>query len=231
MLIAMCFTYNSGNYIYFGFPYLTFKQEYECRHDASALFTDCDIEEVICPAREQSLADFEYRVNIDADYYLNNWFVEMDLMCESKVRTNIMVSARYIAFGIAGALLFAVPDRWGRKKSLLLAATVNTMTQFAIIFVPIYELRLLGHIFMGLVMLKQAVPFVWGAELLPPSRGTISSVCLTSFDAMTLLISCLYYMFISREVVPLLLTTTVLAAAALLFLFAFVPESPQWLLS
>ena len=123
----MCFTYNSGNYIYFGFPYLTFKQEYECRHDASAPFIDCDIEEVICPAREQSLADFEYRVNIDADYYLNNWFVEMDLMCESKVRTNIMVSARYIAFGIAGALLFAVPDRWGRKKSLLLAATVNTM--------------------------------------------------------------------------------------------------------
>ena len=52
----------------------------------------------------------------------------MDLMCESKARTNLMLSARYIAFGISGALMYTVPDRWGRRKSLLIAATANTIT-------------------------------------------------------------------------------------------------------
>ena len=67
-------------------------------------------------------------MNTKSASYLNNWFVEMDLMCESKTRTNLMISARYIAFGLAGALLYSVPDSWGRRKSLILSAAVNTIT-------------------------------------------------------------------------------------------------------
>ena len=44
----------------------------------------------------------------------------MDLVCESPVRTNLMVTARYIAYGSAGLLFFPLPDKFGRRKILLI---------------------------------------------------------------------------------------------------------------
>ena len=142
-----------------------------------------------------------------------------------------MVSARYVAFGIAGILFNSVPDRWGRRKSLLVAATVNTLAQLLLITVPIYEVRFFCHILMGLVMLKQSVPFVWSSELMPPKNSAITAVTLTGFDASTLLISCVYYFMVSREWLPLMLGTTIMSAIALVITYICIPESPKWLLA
>ena len=75
-------------------------------------------------------------------------------------------------------------------------------------------------------MLKQSVPMVWSPELMPPARSALAQVSIVGFDAATILISCVYYLLISREWLPLMLTTTGLSAAALLFTYVYVPESP-----
>ena len=44
----------------------------------------------------------------------------MDLVCANKYRTNFMQSAHYIAFGVSGLTLFALPELIGRRKSMIL---------------------------------------------------------------------------------------------------------------
>ena len=62
---------------------------------------------------------FEYQVDKSYEYYLNNWYVEMDLMCESPTAISFMYMQYFIG-AMAGGLLSALPDRIGRKKSVIL---------------------------------------------------------------------------------------------------------------
>lgn len=81
---------------------------------------------MICPTLEQepSLSNFEYRVDTSYEYYIDNWYAEMDLVCANMVAINFMVSARYIAYGVAGLFLFAVPDHYGRKWTIAVTSLI-----------------------------------------------------------------------------------------------------------
>ena len=155
----------------------------------------------------------------------------MDLVCEDPRRTNLQVSARYAAYGAAGLLFFALPDKLGRRKTLLVTWAIQTVAQFVMIFVPVYEARLASFIVFGLCMLKQSVPYVWGAEIVPPGRTVVTSVAITSSDSSTMLWTGFYYLVISRDWFPLCITMTILQTIALFWAIAFIPESPQWLLT
>ena len=188
---------------------------------------------MICPTLEQqnSPAGFEYRVDKSYDYYLENWYSEMDLVCANMVAINFMVSARYIAYGVAGLFLFAMPDKYGRKWTIAITSAIMIVAQFLMIFVPTYEARLVGFIFFGLTMLKATVPYIYISELVPPKHAATVSVTMTSFDSATLLIFNLYLLFISRYWLPLVLTMTILASLALVCAVFILPESPSWLIA
>lgn len=85
---------------------------------------------------------------------MNNWYVEMDLVCANKVKTNFMISARYISMGISGIVLFPMSDRFGRRKTLLVTWIISTMAQFILLYAQSYEMRLMGHIIAGMTTLK-----------------------------------------------------------------------------
>ena len=57
-------------------------------------------------------------MNTNAEYYMDNWFVEMDLVCANPVQTSFMITVRYIAYGLIGLFVFSIPDIFGRKWSL-----------------------------------------------------------------------------------------------------------------
>lgn len=99
------------------------------------------------------------------------------------------------------------------------------------IYVPTYEARLIGFILFGLTMLKNSVPYVYINELVPQANATSSLVTLSSFDASTLMFVNLYFLFVSREWLPLVLFMTILAFVAFIFTIIWIPESPSWLLS
>ena len=109
----------------------------------------CSADEVICPALEANNSLIEYRVDESYDYYLNNWFVQMDLLCINPVRTSSMISAKYIAYGIAGLLLFAMPDRYGRKFTMIVNFAVHLVAQYLILFESAYWARSMGLILYG----------------------------------------------------------------------------------
>ena len=73
----------------------------------------------------------------------------MDLVCVSTFRTSSMISAKYIALGIAGLLLYAMPDRYGRKFTMVLNFAVHLAAQYLILFDSDYWARSLGLILYG----------------------------------------------------------------------------------
>ena len=154
----------------------------------------------------------------------------MDLVCANKVRTNFMISAHYIAQGVSGLLLFALPDLLGRKKTMNCNFFVYTGAQYLLIFVPTFWARYAGFVLFGLSKMKNSVCYVWISELVPIRHKNSALVSLTSFDSGTLGFLCLYFVLASREWFPIMMVTTLLSTLALLILIVVLPESPIWLL-
>ena len=204
---------------------------YLCRFGAEGSFDSCSAEEVICPALDDPSSSIEYRVDESYDYYLNNWYVQMDLVCTSKIRTNSMISFMYVAFGVAGILLFAMPDRRGRKFTMVLFYAIHLAAQYLILFYPDFWARLLGLVLYGVAQLKQSVVYVWATELAPSKNSTSVTVSLTCFDSGSLAFICIYFMFISKDWFPLMLFMTGLSTVAFLFMAFALPESPIWLIN
>ena len=61
----------------------------------------------------------DFIVDTSYQYYLKNWQSEMDLLCMTPATIGLMITAYYIGFAIGG-LFFAFPDKYGRKKSLMI---------------------------------------------------------------------------------------------------------------
>ena len=154
----------------------------------------------------------------------------MNLVCESKVKTNFMISMHYVAYGIAGLLFFPMPDRLGRKMTILINFGVHLVAQYLIIFVPVYEARFIGFVLIGASQIKNSVSYVYVVELVPARQSGPVNVCLTSFDSATMFFVCFYFIFISKDWFPLIFTMTALGTLAYLGIVFLLPESPIWLL-
>ena len=204
---------------------------YECRQGDSGPFTSCEAETDICPVLASGIdSQLEYRVDTSYEYYLNNWYVQMDLVCTSKVLINSMISLHYIAFGVAGLLLFSMPDRLGRKPTMLINFGLHLVAYYLLVFVPTYIARLAGFLLYGLCQLKNSVSYIYAAELVPSRQSSTVNVSLTSFDSATMAVVCLYFLFISRDWFPLIFLMLMLSTLSFLVVAFVLPESPIWLL-
>jgi MFS family permease len=52
-------------------------------------------------------------------------------------------------YGVAGLLFFPLPDRWGRKKTMMVFGTLSIVSSFMILFCPDYYIRIFGFGVMG----------------------------------------------------------------------------------
>ena len=74
----------------------------------------------------------------------------MDLVCANPTQTNFIISAQYIVYGIAGLLLFAMPDKFGRKKTMVINYAIHLGAQYLILFDSNYTARLIAMCLYGL---------------------------------------------------------------------------------
>ena len=103
---------------------------------------------------------------MDYDYYLNNWYIEMDLMCTPIANISFMYSMFFIGT-ISGALLVVIPDRIGRKKSVIYGMIVSIIAQVTMLLVPNILVRTLGFFVLGFSNLKNSQSYVWSSECVP----------------------------------------------------------------
>jgi hypothetical protein len=97
-----------------------------------------------------------------------------------------------------------------------------------IIFVPNYYVRLVAFTLMGVCQLKNSVSYVWMFDLLETRHKSIACGILNAFDNMTLGLTAVYYMFISRNWIYLQFFMSSVAFLCTLAVLIFVPESPKW---
>ena len=100
---TMAIVRNSGTFAVYCFAFLTLEQQYLCSTDGSNNQTQCKAQQ-ICAAKEAG-QDITYTVDESYDYYMNNWYVEMDLVCTPATAVTQMFSVALI--GILLCVLFA----------------------------------------------------------------------------------------------------------------------------
>ena len=157
-----------------------------------------------------------------------NWFLEMDLKCMTTVSIGLMITAYYVGFSVGG-LLFGFPDKYGRKKSLIMGLGMSCVAQTVTIFVPNFWVRFAMFGLNGLSQIKNSVSYVWLSECTSQPYKSSAFTAINIVDALPMVITCLYFMFVSEQWVYL--STFFCAISYLALALAFIcPESPRWLL-
>ena len=88
---------NMNNYLYYPFAYLVLEQQFLCRFSSDSSFSQCSAES-ICSAKQDPQSTLVYKVDTSYDYYIDNWFLQMDLMCVSKSNIEIFECPYYPIF-------------------------------------------------------------------------------------------------------------------------------------
>ena len=81
----------------------------------------------------------------------------------------------------------------------------------------------------GFSQIKNSVSYVWLSECTSKEYKSRAFTIINMFDAMPMIVTCFYFMFISKNWVHLSLFFCALSYVALLVAF-ICPESPRWLL-
>jgi MFS family permease len=136
---------NSGMYIYYAFSYHVLPQHFLCMQD-DATYASCSVES-ICSARQNDVA-LDYKVDTSYQYYIDNWYLSMDLLCVEPTTVGLIASTYSAAFALGG-ILFFLPDRLGRKKSLLMCMAASLLFQLGAIWSTTFLGKCIGFAGMG----------------------------------------------------------------------------------
>ena len=90
----------------------------------------------------------------------------MSLECVAASKITLLFVFYQIGFALAGAAFFPLPDKWGRKKTLIRFFAIHLAAQFLIIFCPNYWVRCLGFFLMGASQIKNSTSYVMLFDLI-----------------------------------------------------------------
>ena len=111
-------------------------------------------------------------------------------------------SSYYIAFGL-GIVFMTIPDKYGRKTTLIVTLFFNQIGYALALFYPDIYVKIVGLSIMGFMHIKSSLSVCQLFENIEPRKKTIAITIVNGFDIGTMGISCLYYYFISNDYYPL----------------------------
>ena len=152
----------------------------------------------------------------------------MDLMCMSSTEVGFMITAYYMGFTLGG-LCFTLPDIYGRKKSLIFGLLLATISQTVMLLSHNYWVRYAMFGLSGLSQIKNSVSYVWLSESTSSPYKARTFTAINIFDALPMVVTCLYFQYVSKNWMHLSFLFCVVSYIALIAAF-FCPESPRWLL-
>lgn len=136
--------------MYYPFAYLVLEQHFLCyeNDDMTGFALECSAED-ICASRESDSHYSAFTVDTSYKYYIDNWFLEMNLLCIPLATIGLMVTAYYIGAVLCG-FFCTMPDTYGRKKTCMFGLFLASGAQTAIILLPNFYLRTAMFFVMGL---------------------------------------------------------------------------------
>lgn len=220
----------SGNAFVYAYAFLIMPQKYECaQKDTPNLFTSCSIEEV-CQAISEgpTSSSIEYRLDTSYKNYVVNWYAQMNLGCMSSTAGAQIVCYFFLASIVVGILSF-VPDRIGRKKTVIGSLFLSLIAQSILIWYPSFLARQIAFILLGLSTMKAAGSYVWISDTVPQKYLNGCFTMITTIDTVPIPITGLVFLYLKPDWFLVPITYFALASLALL-IGLFMPESPRWLL-
>ena len=152
----------------------------------------------------------------------------MDLMCTPKNKISLMFMMFFVGT-ISGAFLAAIPDRIGRKKSVIGGMIFSLLAQTMMLFIPNYIVRTAGFFLLGISNLKNSQSYVWASECVPFQTKSKAFTIINVVDALPTLVTGAFYILVARDWFTIYAINVGVSYTALLLAF-ICPESPRWLL-
>lgn len=121
----------------------------------------------------------------------------MDLMCVDRSKVSFMTSCYFIGFGI-GAVLFPLPDLYGRRKTLILSMVGYLMAIVMLLFSSTIFMRSASLFLIGFFHLKNSISYVVCFESVCDAHKSSVSTAINAFDGATLIFLGTYFIFVKN---------------------------------
>ena len=138
-------------------------------------------------------------MDTEYEYYLNNWYIEMDLMCTPKTKISLMYSMNFVGTLTSVTLAF-LPDRIGRKKTVIYASALSLATQVVMLLVPNLLVRSICFFLLGISTMKNSLSYVWSSECVPLNRRSRAFTVINMVDCVPTIVTGIIYLLGSRNV-------------------------------
>ena len=140
----------------------------------------------------------------------------------------MLASVYFIGYCIGGAL-FWLPDKIGRKRSVIISLSLSMMAETIMIFNADYNVRMACFFFMGLFQIQNSASYLWLYESVTRQKKPTAITVINVVYSLPQPVMCLYVVFISKDWFQLVFWALILGYVCLAICF-FCPESPQWLI-
>ena len=223
-LLVFILVRNFGQYTVYLFGFNVQPQTMLCRNSqTSHTFQECT-PEFIC--QNLDTKGFEYKQDKKNDEYLENWWIQNMYMCEPKSAVNSLVSYFFIGQGF-GMFLFFLPDALGLKKALMLGMTVNIVNVYLLLYTKSMNLHRLGFLIQGIFHQRSTCTFLHLNDLLEDKYKDMAATLLSAFDSGCIMLSCLFFWYVDRDVNQLFKAVYLAGVAAFVLYVLFIPDSPR----
>ena len=99
------------------------------------------------------------------EYYLENWYSEMDWVCQNANKLAMLASVYFIASFFGGLILAPLPDKVGRKKTFIWFSLTYAVAEVTCLYCSTYWVRLVCMAVMGFLYIRNTVCYNWMFEL------------------------------------------------------------------
>ena len=118
----------------------------------------------------------------------------MNMECTPRDQVNTMVSMYFIGFGF-GILLYAMPDYYGRRPTLILSMTGYLVAITLLLFNTSMHYRSIALFMIGFFHMKNTSSFVLCFESVEDEKKAITCTSINCFDAPTLVWIGIYFIY------------------------------------
>ena len=152
------------------------------------------------------------------------------MTCWSDERISYMVSLYVLGF-ILGTFFFVLPDKIGRRKTILCLIPLQIVGSLLTLHSRNYYLICLGFVIQGMVHIKKSVAYNFPYEITDQKSANLYINFVIQYDSLSLFIFCFMGYFVTRDMIGLVRIIDCVGIIVLLTLPFLIQESPFWLIA